>query len=1087
MDLKGTLFKELFLKFKEELPEIRDFYENKDQQSKQVLHVITPKSEEPFISMRVLSILSSAPRDSFVMLSSSLASEVMKQGLNVFKSREACKLLILQIDPEKPLSGDDKKKLEEALQDQTKRVILVSDQKWKNKIQNSETIQTAKTFLTDLTKESLKKVLELPVKLQNSSVAWKDLLDEKHFAETSLADLINTKSVAGDVPVSKDNLMGLYVPRTFTYKNVLKPEVLKECSGNFVYSEKDFVAKLQAEPAKNLHWLEKDGETLKWKKTSRDISGILKYINEGESQQPKEDSMTSMTQRISILIDIAGMGKSTFLNQLAQKLKEKHGIHWVVKVDLNDFTSEFDEVKSDQLKIPEEAIEFLGNKILKLSSAFEKDLFRQSCMETGNVILLFDGYDEVASYYKDEVTQLIKSLLQTSVGKVFIASRPEWAEFLETTFLQIKYSLMPFEKENQEKYLLSFIVQKIGNVDEDLLKKIVEMILVSMSKSLRDEDYKFTGVPLITKLVAEFFESKISEHFQGTNQSFDDLTEKLGRETFNLVQLYDHFVEKKLEIYFKEKCKMDLSNARQKKENIKKQKVIRENYETLAVQQILKTDLEKHLPKFREKKFDEDELEDLVKIGLIYQIGKDFKFSHQTYGEFGFNKFLRNNFDDEDCAKFISEVVLVDESYRIIRSFVNYWIIEKIDGKTCAMYQKKLLESPVKDRKERTPLHVAGKEGNQNVFWFLYSSLAAKTENFENKKSIIQSYFLKLPKKEYTAIVYYFWNCDDSFDLLKAIQRDFGSGFVKSLFTFKMRFEKNLLHEICQSNSGIFSKIFTVLREYFSNDPDFLKPLFLSRDRFGQSFLHFAFWFLKNEKLLELLEELEKMKSDPEFGQDFVKELVLMGSGDFGVFLSLYAQSKHFRNDFFLEYLKQLKFLCDEETLRKFFLVVGFGSNTFLHEFCERAKNFDLLQTLKWVADELGQKFLLKLISMEDDWGRTIFHQFISSPRQSNPAQKFLKVLEFLHQDLGLENKVLLDILSIEDWRKDNCLNLICDEKDQKITEILDFLSKVFQNDRDWLKKLFNKKLRGNEEVKEWMGKNNFNLDLFEESDEESD
>jgi hypothetical protein len=544
------------------------------------------------------------------------------------------------------------------------------------------------------------------------------------------------------------------------------------------------------------------------------------------------------------------MGKSTVLNQLAQKLKKKIENHWVVKVDLNDFTSEFDEVKSEELKSPKEAIEFLGNKILKLSSAFEKELFRQSCMETGNVILLFDGYDEVASYYKDEVTQLIKSLLETSIGKVFIASRPEWAEYLETTFLQIKYSLMPFEKEDQEKYLLSFMMQKIENVGEDLLKKIVEMILVSMSKSLRDEDYKFTGVPLITKLVAEFFESKIREHFQGTNQIFDDLTEKLGRETFNLVQLYDHFVEKKLEIYFKEKCKMDLSNVRTRKKNEKEQKVIRENFETLAVHQILKTDLEKHLPKFKAKKIDEDELEDLVKIGLIYQVGKDFKFSHQTYGEFGFNKFLRNNFDDEDCAKFILEVVLVDESYRIIRSFVNFWILEEIDGKTCAMYQKKLLESSVKDKRERTPLHVAGKEGNQNIFRFLYSSLAAKTENFENKKSKIQSYFLKLGEKHgYTAFVYYFRHCDDSFDLLKAIQRDFDSGFVKCLFTIKMDEEENLLHGICQSDSGIVSKIFTFLREYFSKDPKFLKQLFLSGDRWWSKFSSWRFLVSEKRKI----------------------------------------------------------------------------------------------------------------------------------------------------------------------------------------------------------------------------------------------
>jgi hypothetical protein len=380
---------------------------------------------------------------------------------------------------------------------------------------------------------------------------------------------------------------------------------------------------------------------------------------------------------------------------------------------------------------------------------------------------------------------------------------------------------------------------------------------------------------------------------------------------------------------------------------------------------------------------------------------------------------------------------------------------------------------------------VAGEEGNQNIFWFLYSSLAAKTEDFENKKSKIESYLLKLDKDDYSAIVYYFRHCDDSFDLLNAIQRDFGSGFVKTLFTLEMKDKQNLLHGICQSDSGIDSKIFTSLLECFSNDPEFLKQIFLLRDWLGGSFLHYAFWFMKNEKLLELLEELEKLKSNPEFGQDFVKELVLMGSGLLsGVFLFWYAQSKYFENDFPFEVLKQLKFLCGEETLREFFLAVDACSQTFLHDFCWRAENFDLLRTLKWVAEELGQESLIKLISMEDYFGQTIFYLFISSEFQSNPAQKFLKILEFLHQDLGLENKVLLDILSIEDDEKKNCLNFICDEKDQKITEILDFLSKVFQNDRDSLKKLFNEELRKNQEVKEWMGKNNFNVDFGEDNEE---
>jgi hypothetical protein len=826
---------------------------------------------------------------------------------------------------------------------------------------------------------------------------------------------------------------------------------------------------------------------LKWRKTSRDISVILKYINEGETEQPKEDSMTELKSKDSILIDIAGMGKSTVLNHLAQQLKKKNANHWVVKVDLNDHTSQLDEVKSNQLKTSKEAIGFLSNKILKLSSEFEKDLFRYSCEFIGNVVLLFDGYDEVASFYRDQVTQLIRSLLQSSIGKFFIASRPECADYLEKEFLQIRHSLQPFSKENQESYLLHFMKEKIKIKDDDALKEIIGIILSKMSGLLSDQDFKFTGVPLITKLVAEFFESKIREYFQeGSNKVLADFTTELDKESFSLVQLYDHFVDKKLQVYYEENCGMDPSKSGTKMTIQREKKKIFETYETLAVQQILKTDLGIHLPTFRAKKIDEDDLEVLVQVGLVYKINNEFKFVHQTYGEFGFNKFLDRNLDNKECAIFICKVVLIDSSYRIIRSFVNAWILDRADEKTCEMYQKRLLKSSVKGREE-TQLHVAGLDGNQNIFWFLYSSLVAKTKYYKSKKSDLKNYLLRIDDcPGYTALVYYFRYCNDDSDILSAIHKDLKAKFVRRVFTLRMYEGRSLLHEISHNDSEHILKVLGFLSQEFSGDPRFLKEVILSQDDEGKSFLFDAFECLKSEVLVELLEELKRSElSERKFKKLFLMKS-LYGSG---VFLSNYAESKYFDNGSLLQFLKQLKILCDEETLKEFFLVVNEHSRTLLHEFCMLAKDFDLLQTLKWVAEELGQEFLLKLISLQVGWDKTIFHYFLSSSHQSNPVSEFLKILEFLHQDLGLENKVLLDILTIEDrMKKETCLDLICKKGDRKITEILDFLSKVFQNDGDWLRKLFKEKLRENEEVKEWMGKNNLNVDLFDDCvDLESD
>ncbi len=1036
---------------------IEDFLDLQISQTNNILHVKTQALETEFVCMWIhLKLSTTADKDTYIMMKTSFGGENFGRGVKVFEVAESFKFLIIEVDSENHLFGKYNNRLTNCLQNSIKRLIAVTDVKSGVNFKNCRSLEekVPHIYSKELSQDSLTKVLSRPVYLQNCQTTWKEITDEDYLMnKVLLKDLLATSEIGENLQISKEFDEGLYISRTFIYKNVLKSEVLTECKvDEFVYSEEDFQAKLHSNSSKNIHLLERDGKTLRWIQTSRDISNILKFIDQLKTKRPREDSMIDFSEslRISIITDVAGMGKSTLLNYLARKLKKSHPSFWVTKVDLNNFTGELSEAVTDDLETPQKAIEFLTAKIMKLESKFEKDLFRQSCESTGNVVLLFDGFDEIANYYKDQVIQLVKSLLKTKIEKFFIASRPEWSDYLVKTFSQIKHTLQPFEKEDQEHYLLNFMKKNIEGVVEVKLKKIIQTILKLMSTSISDKDYKFTGVPLILKLVGEFFVSKISEYIRASTEDFEIFIKRLEKETFNLIKLYDHFVEKKLQVYYEEKCRMILSNP-QTKRTIKqlKQKIL-ENYETLAVRQILKTDVEKYFSSIAARKLDEDELEDLVKVGLIYQIGNQWKFAHQTYAEYGFKKFLDKSFDDENCAKFIVGLVLVKPSYQVIRTFMNFWILEKVNEETCAVYQKMLLESSIEGKE--TPLHVAGREGNENMFCFLYSALAAKTQYFESKMSKIQDYLLKIPNKDwkseiypYTAFVNYFQHCEDHFNILSKVQSNFGEEFLRKILTIQMDNEEKFLRAICLSDSENILKVLNFLREFFSKDLKFLRQVLLSADEFGNSFLHRAFRYLKNKTLSKLLDELDSLKEL--FGQDFLNELILMKAHSFGVFLSYYAyNSNHFSNDKFLSFLNQIKFLCDQETLKKFFFFVDEDLRTFFQHYCEWAENFDMPQVLEWVARELGNEVLTELILLKNMVNQTILHEF-TSPRQktysifritsskiqSNSGSKVLSILRFLKNDLKFENDFLIEkILCSDDRHSESVFSNLFEQNQEK-------------------------------------------------------
>jgi hypothetical protein len=164
---------------------------------------------------------------------------------------------------------------------------------------------------------------------------------------------------------------------------------------------------------------------------------------------------------------------------------------------------------------------------------------------------------------------------------------------------------------------------------------------------------------------------------------------------------------------------------------------------------------------------------------------------------------------------------------------------------------------------------------------------------------------------------------------------------------------------------------------------------------------------------------------------------------DYGVFLSFYAKSRHFDNDFFLSFLDKLKLLLDDETLKAFFLVVDYMSRTLLHRFCFWAENFNLLGTLEWINREIEKDFLLELILKRDRKDQTIFHFFTESENQPNSRAQLLEILKFFKEKLKIENEFLLKEILFSVDRRGVFLDIFSMFQDEDLFfDIFDFLTR---------------------------------------------
>jgi hypothetical protein len=333
-------------------------------------------------------------------------------------------------------------------------------------------IRDEKLTCSDITTVSQEKLLEKSVIFQGSNISLNKLISAESPAANFLplgAVLAEKQlTIADQVPIPNTYNEDYYNDRKICRQQTIKDDIMwdicnKKIPDLLVRTEEEFRIVCQNNPKDNVHWLQEDNSgKLIWRLSQGSIEKLREYIDNDSSHTYTADDLGKLLeeaqhQRVMLISDTAGMGKSTVLTHLSKQLKQKFPDKWVVRIDLNDHTDALNALKQEQID-KEKAIEFVSEKLLKLKPGLEVELFKQCCEQKQKVrtVIMLDGVDEISPNYKQTVIYLLQALRQTAVEQLWVTTRPHLREELEDKLQQLSYTLELFSEENQVTFLTTF-------------------------------------------------------------------------------------------------------------------------------------------------------------------------------------------------------------------------------------------------------------------------------------------------------------------------------------------------------------------------------------------------------------------------------------------------------------------------------------------------------------------------------------------------------------------------------------------------------------------------------------------------------
>ena len=305
----------------------------------------------------------------------------------------------------------------------------------------------------------------------------------------------------------------------------------------------------------NVHWIHMEKGSFLWRDSNCNIDSIRRNIDYTKCKKYDFESIMEHNDRIMLLVAEPGMGKSTFLSCMEYEIKKLNSSAWILRINLLEHTAALKNIDSEK-ECTEKCKKILWNAAHSPEKEqdvvnLEEKVFLEFLNQEGKMVILLDDFDQVSPDYSPEVEMLIRAIREGTKSKIWVSSRLSCRQELEDTMINLAFTLQPFSRENQIEFLYQYWNKFMKLSNPENLRVFAEEILSLFSKNFSDKNEDFFGIPLHTEVLGKEFLKKAEECCLNGEVKL--------REKFNSLPLLQKIIDKKFDIYFIEKNKMDIT------------------------------------------------------------------------------------------------------------------------------------------------------------------------------------------------------------------------------------------------------------------------------------------------------------------------------------------------------------------------------------------------------------------------------------------------------------------------------------------------------------------------------------------------